>query len=126
MGKQNTSAFKLEKYLQLKNRSRVAAKENKENLGESTDTLLDERKKWRLSQKELKRKRSFSEGEVNSKSDVLFKRALGESEALCKEANGIQEADLEKKLMVQDFSWDDQVIILSSKYQTIIVNFNCQ
>lgn len=120
VGKQNTSAFKLEKYLQLKNRSRIAAKENKENLGESTDTLLDERKKWRLSQKELKRKRSFSEGEVNSKSDVLFKRALGESEALGKEANGIQESDLEKKLMVQDFSWDDQGFCMMSTFYSDI------
>ena len=37
------------------------------DLKSSRLTLLEERKKWRLAQKELKRKRSFSEGEVTVK-----------------------------------------------------------
>ena len=78
-----TSVFKIDKYLQMKGRGRLrGSKTGEEGVGlqqqatssnnsltlldlkSSRLTLLDERKKWRLAQKELKRKRSFSEGEV--------------------------------------------------------------
>ena len=82
-----TSVFKIDKYLQMKSRGRLrgrtgdgssevlglqqaGASINSNNaltlldLKSSRLTLLDERKRWRQAQKELKRKRSFSEGEV--------------------------------------------------------------
>ena len=84
-----TSVFKIDKYLQMKGRGRLrngsktgenaSSSEAVGGLNQATSsnnsltlldlkssrlTLLEERKKWRLAQKELKRKRSFSEGEV--------------------------------------------------------------
>ena len=84
-----TSVFKIDKYLQMKSRGRLrgrtgdgssevlglqqaGASVNSNNaltlldLKSSRLTLLDERKRWRQAQKELKRKRSFSEGEVTA------------------------------------------------------------
>ena len=81
------SVFKIDKYLQMKGRGRLrkTGETSSEALGlqhhqptssnntltlldlkSSRLTLLDERKKWRQAQKELKRKRSFSEGEVGT------------------------------------------------------------
>ena len=82
-----TSVFKIDKYLQMKGRGRLRSSKTGDvssegvglqqqqatssnnsltllDLKSSRLTLLDERKKWRQAQKELKRKRSFSEGEV--------------------------------------------------------------
>ena len=82
-----TSVFKIDKYLQMKGRGRLRGSKTGEeavglqqqqqatssnnsltllDLKSSRLTLLDERKKWRQAQKELKRKRSFSEGEVGT------------------------------------------------------------
>lgn len=114
--KESTSVFKIEKYLQLKNKNRT--KENKENLGESTDALMmldEKRKQWKLTQKELKRKRSFSEGEVIAQSELLFKRALGELDiAGCDKMKESREET--KPLMVQDFSWDEQGFSMMSTF----------
>ena len=86
-----TSVFKIDKYLQMKGRGRLrGSKTGEEGVGlqqqatssnnsltlldlkSSRLTLLDERKKWRLAQKELKRKRSFSEGEVYQHLEAHF------------------------------------------------------
>ena len=91
-----TSVFKIDKYLQMKGRSRLrngskigenASSEAVGGLNQATSsnnsltlldlkssrlTLLEERKKWRLAQKELKRKRSFSEGEVRVDFEAHF------------------------------------------------------
>ena len=84
-----TSVFKIDKYLQMKGRGRLRGSKTGDTASEALGlqhhqttssnntltlldlkssrlTLLDERKKWRQAQKELKRKRSFSEGEVGT------------------------------------------------------------
>ena len=88
-----TSVFKIDKYLQMKGRGRLrGSKTGDEGVGlqqqqatssnnsltlldlkSSRLTLLDERKKWRQAQKELKRKRSFSEGEVGTFGSSLLR-----------------------------------------------------
>ena len=78
-----SSSFKADKAMQMKVlKYRLRAKEeglglhqqHQQQIGNNSVTLLDlkssrlamleERKRWRLANKELKRKRSFSEGEV--------------------------------------------------------------
>ena len=153
-----TSVFKIDKYLQMKGRGRLrGSKTGDEGVGlqqqqatssnnsltlldlkSSRLTLLDERKKWRQAQKELKRKRSFSEGEVgtfgsslltilklqfqvNSQTELLLKRALGESEGV-KNLENKEEDLLGRELLVQEFSWDDQgFCVMSNFYSDIAV-----
>ena len=115
-----SSSFKADKAMQMKVlKYRLRAKEeglglhhhqqHQQQSGNNSVTLLDlkssrlamleERKRWRLANKELKRKRSFSEGEVGggapfyflrflaflclsqvvSQTDLVLKRALGDS-----------------------------------------------
>ena len=142
----NTSVFKIDKYLQMKGRGRLRGRTGDEaalglqqhqqqapsssnntltllDLKSSRLTLLEERKKWRQAQKELKRKRSFSEGEVNSQTELLLKRALGESEGVKNlESKGEEDAGLGRELLVQEFSWDDQgFCVMSNFYSDIAV-----
>ena len=61
------------------------------DLKSSRLAMLDERKRWRLANKELKRKRSFSEGEVGGapcylKVSNIFLSAGGFSDGSCSEA----------------------------------------
>ena len=140
----NTSVFKIDKYLQMKGRGRLRGSKTGDasseahlglqqqqqaptssntltllDLKSSRLTLLDERKKWRQAQKELKRKRSFSEGEVNSQTELLLKRALGESEGV---KNMESKEELGRELLVQEFSWDDQgFCVMSNFYSDIAV-----
>ena len=66
----------------------------------------------------LKRKRSFSEGEVNSKTEVFSKRVFGDTESL-NEHKEVQEDEADK-LWVQDFNWAEQGSFLISKYYSDI------
>jgi len=119
VGNRASSSFKIDRYLQMKGRGKaVSLARVREKSGEAPDTLLllEERRKWRLAQKELKRKRSFSEGEVNTQSELLLKRTelIKTKDAKEKEEN--------KELMVQDFSWDDQgFCVISNFYSDIAV-----
>ena len=106
------------------------------DLKSSRLAMLDERKRWRLANKELKRKRSFSEGEVGhlftlsfltslclqvvSQTDLVLKRALGDSEG-AKSLESREDCS-GRELLVQEFSWDDQgFCVMSNFYSDIAV-----
>ena len=104
------------------------------DLKSSRLAMLDERKRWRLANKELKRKRSFSEGEVVllftlrfltclqvvSQTDLVLKRALGDSEG-AKSLESREDCS-GRELLVQEFSWDDQgFCVMSNFYSDIAV-----
>ena len=149
-----SSNFKADKAMQMKVlKYRLRAKEeglglHQQQSGNNSVTLLDlkssrlamleERKRWRLANKELKRKRSFSEGEVGgatfyflrfltflclqvvSQTDLVLKRALGDSEG----AKSIESREdcSGRELLVQEFSWDDQgFCVMSNFYSDIAV-----
>ena len=149
-----SSNFKADKSMQMKVlKYRLRAKEeglglHQQQSGNNSVTLLDlkssrlamleERKRWRLANKELKRKRSFSEGEVGgapfyflrfltflclqvvSQTDLVLKRALGDSEG----AKSIESREdcSGRELLVQEFSWDDQgFCVMSNFYSDIAV-----
>ena len=106
------------------------------DLKSSRLAMLEERKRWRLANKELKRKRSFSEGEVCgaplhflrfltilclqvvSQTDLVLKRALGDSEG-AKSLESREDCS-GRELLVQEFSWDDQGFCVMSNFYSDI------